>query len=67
MAKDYQINENDIDSVIRYLKIIDPNNATPEMAIAMLEDMYAVSHTLSHQLDPEALEKVYLNLKNKKT
>ena len=66
MAKDYEINEKDIDSVLHYLKLTDPSNATPEIAIAMLEDMHAVSHTLSHQLDPDTLEKVYNNLKKKK-
>ena len=32
----YDINEKDIDSVIRFLKINDPQNATPERAIAFL-------------------------------
>ncbi len=32
----YDINEKDIDGVIRFLKINDPKNATPERAIAFL-------------------------------
>lgn len=32
----YDINEKDIDGVIRFLKINDPENATPERAIAFL-------------------------------
>jgi len=66
MAKDYEINEKDIESVLNYLRLTDPVNATPEIAIAILEDMYAISHTLAHQLDPETLEKVYNDLKKKK-
>ena len=37
MSNGYQINEKDIDGVLNYLKIHDPENATPEMAIALLE------------------------------
>ncbi len=37
MSKDYEINEGDIDSVIRFLKIHNPENATPEKAIALLD------------------------------
>lgn len=62
MAEPYEINEKDIDSVIRFLKINDPENATPEMAIAILEHMQAAFHTMSHD-DPELLEKIYLDLK----
>ncbi len=32
----YDINEKDIDGVIRFLKINDPKNASPERAIAFL-------------------------------
>lgn len=62
MTKDYEINEKDIDSVIRYLKIYDPENATPEKAIAMLEDMQTFVHVMSHE-NPELLEKLDKNLK----
>lgn len=62
---DYQINEKDIDSVIGFLKITDPENATPEMAIEILEHLKASFHTMSHE-DPEALEKVYQDLKRQK-
>ena len=63
MAKDYEPNEEDIDSVIRYLKIHDPENATPEKAIAMLEDLQMFFHKISHD-NPELLEKLYKELKN---
>jgi len=65
MAKEYEINEKDIDSVIRWLKIHDPKNATPETAIEILEEMYAGVHLLAHE-DPELLEKIYKELKEKK-
>lgn len=43
MSNGYQINEKDIDSVLNYLKIHDPENATPEMALtdlSKLEEIY---------------------------
>ncbi len=64
MAKDYEINEKDIDSVIRYLKIHDPENATPEKAIAMLKDLQSFFHNMSHE-NPELIEKLYEELNDK--
>ena len=64
MAKDYELNEKDIDSVIRYLKIHDPQNATPEKAISMLEDLQTFFHKMSHD-NPELLEKLYKEMKIK--
>jgi len=66
MAKHYEMNEKDIDEVIRYLKTVDPENATPEMAIAFLEQMHASVHLMSHE-NPELLDKIYQDLKNKKS
>ncbi|HEV2403389.1 MAG TPA: hypothetical protein VGS08_04260 [Candidatus Saccharimonadales bacterium] len=65
MTKQYELNEKDIDSAIRYLKTIDPENATPEMAIAFLEQLQASVHMMSHA-NPELLEKIYQDLKEKK-
>ena len=65
MAKNYELNEKDIESTIRYLKSVDPKNATPEMAIAFLEELQAGVHTLAHA-KPELLEKIYRDLINKK-
>lgn len=65
MAKSYEINEKDIDSTIRYLKTIDPENATLEMAIAFLEELQAKVHLLAHE-NPELLEKIYKELIAKK-
>lgn len=68
MAKDYEINEKDIDKVIRFLKIYDPAHATPEMAIALLEHMQATFHTMAHE-NPELLQELYddFRKKNKKS
>ena len=65
MAKQYELNEKDIDSAINYLKSIDPDNATPEMAIAFLEELHASVHILSHE-NPELLDKIYQDVKKKK-
>ncbi|HEX8762869.1 MAG TPA: hypothetical protein VF733_03875 [Candidatus Saccharimonadales bacterium] len=61
----YELNEKDIDSTISYLKTIDPENATPEMAIAFLEELHARVHLLAHE-NPALLEQVYKELKEKK-
>jgi len=65
MAKHYEINEKDIDDIISYLKRVDPENATPEMAIAFLEEMHAGVHIMSHE-NPELLDKIYQELKKKR-
>jgi len=68
MAKGYEINEKDIDTVLGILKRNDPENATPEMAIAVLEELQKRVHELSHT-DPELLIEIYNDLqtaKNKK-
>ncbi len=58
MAKQYELNEKDIDSVIGWLKINDPENANPETAITILERMHARVHLLSHE-NPETLDQIY--------
>lgn len=65
MDKDYEINEQDIERTIRFLKTIDPENATPEMAISLLEDLQAGVHKLSHD-NPELLESLYKELSDDK-
>lgn len=56
-AVNYQVNEKDIDTVLKIMKKTNPN-ATPEMAIDFLENTAAGIHQLSHS-DPEKLEKIY--------
>lgn len=65
MSDGYELNEKDIDIVIRFLKIHDPEHATPEMAIALLEHMQATFHTMA-QDNPELLEELYEDFKKKR-
>ncbi|HSW97577.1 MAG TPA: hypothetical protein VLF89_07165 [Candidatus Saccharimonadales bacterium] len=57
----YEINERDIDGMVRFLKTTDPEHATPEMAIALLEHFQAKFHMLGHT-DPDKLYKMLINL-----
>ena len=61
----YKMTEKDIDQMISVLKTIDPNNATPEMAIEMLEHLHATVHVMKHE-NPEELEKIYEELMKEK-
>ena len=58
----YKINEKDIDGVLAFLKREHPENATPEMAIKILEHFKAKFHEMAHT-DPETLEKIFEDLK----
>jgi len=62
----YTITQKDIDGMLRFLKSTDPDNATPEMAIELLEHLNASIHTMSHE-DPEKLEALYEEFKASKT
>lgn len=46
--KKYSSNEKDIDTVLGILKRYDSENATFEMAIAILEELHANVHQLAH-------------------
>jgi len=61
----YQINEKDIDSVIKFLKITDPKNANPETAIALLEYFQATFHTMKHE-NLDELTEIYEEFKKYK-
>lgn len=65
MADHYEISEKDIDSVLKFLELTDPEHAMPEMAIEILETMQASVHELAHD-DPELLVKIYEQVKNNK-
>lgn len=65
MAKRYEITEKDIESVLNILKKVAPENATPEMAIAILEHIHANVHMLSHT-NPEVLLEILADLKEEK-
>lgn len=59
--QDWEINEKDIDGVLNYLRTNVNKDATPEMAIAILEHMQATYHQIGHD-DPDLLEKIYNEL-----
>ena len=65
MSNGYQLNEKDIEGTIRFLKTIDPEKATPEMAIALLEYFKGAFHELAHT-DPEKLEEILEDLKKQR-
>lgn len=56
MEESYEINEKDIESVIRWLKVNDPQNANREKAIAMLQDMKTGFHGMAHSNPDELLK-----------
>lgn len=62
MAKGYEINEKDIKGAINFLKQTDPEHATPEMAIELLEYLQKNAHTLAHT-DLNKLTEIYNELK----
>jgi hypothetical protein len=62
--KPYELNEADIDKTINYLKIVDPEHATPEDAIAFLEYYQSVFHELGHKLTDEEMQNLYEEFAN---
>jgi hypothetical protein len=66
MTKKYDLNEKDIDSAIRWLKIHDPEHSTPEDAIGLLETMMEMAHQLGHAIDEEAMMKAQKELQAKR-
>lgn len=48
MTEHYEINEKDIEVTLRYLKYHDPENATREVAITMLQDLKSGFHSMAH-------------------
>lgn len=57
--EEYQISEADIDKVIAYIKTIDPENATPENAIAFLEHYSKRFHEMGHVSSDGELKDLY--------
>ena len=54
--------EQDIKTVIRYLEKNDPQNATREKAISMLNNMESTAHILAHKIvDDEKKGKIKLD------
>ncbi len=65
MSEGYEITDEDIEKVVRYLKYHDPENATPEKAISMLEDLHSGFHGMAHK-NPELLLKLQKELNKDK-
>lgn len=64
MNEPYKPNEKDIESVIRWLKVNDPQNANRETAIALLKDLKAGFHSMAHN-NPDLLMKLKDELDSK--
>jgi len=63
---EYELSESDIDSVLKWLGIFDPANATPEEAIKFLVDSRVLIHEVAHN-HPEKLEDIYKEYRSKKS
>lgn len=61
MTKKYEINDKDIESVIQFLKINNPEDYTREKAISLLEDLQRGFHGMAHN-NPELLVKLQKEL-----
>jgi len=61
---DYELNEQDIDSTINWLKLTDPENANSETAIDFLIYLRTVVHQEWHE-NPEEMHKLYLKYRTK--
>ena len=57
MSKEYEITEQDIEGMVKYLQVFHPERATREDAIEILEYMKASYHRMA-LTDPDALEKL---------
>lgn len=61
--EEYQVNEADIDKVLQYLRLKNPD-ATPEDAISYLKQYAQLIHEAGHVLKDEDLRKLYDNFRN---
>jgi hypothetical protein len=59
----YHINDEDIVSVLQLLRIVNPENATPEIAEAILQRMYERTHVLEH-FNADAVETMLKDLED---
>jgi len=57
--EEYEMTDEDIDKVVRYLKTIDPDNATPENAIAFIEHFRIKLHMIMHELTDKQMLELY--------
>ena len=66
MSDKYEITDKDIEIALRYLKYNDPENATPEKAIALLTDLRQGYHSIAHT-NPALLEELQKELAKPRT
>jgi hypothetical protein len=66
MADFYDINDKDIDSMLNYLRIFEPENATPEYAAEFLKFL-KLGYRRTGQLDPDELSKLLKDFKKSKS
>jgi len=59
----YDLNEKDIDGVIRFLKTADAENATPETAINFLTYMKVNLRSSLAEISPDDLDNLYEQFK----
>jgi hypothetical protein len=64
LPDEYELSERDIDKMLNWLRIFDPENATPEQAIAFLTDARISIHKYAHD-KPEKLEELYKKFKER--
>lgn len=55
---DYQISEEDIDAVVRYMEIFHPEKANREYSLALLENIKSGLHQVARN-NPEDIEAMY--------
>ena len=61
MAKQYEITDKDIESALLYLKHNDPESATREKAVALLNDLQQSYHNIAHT-NPALLDELQKEL-----
>lgn len=63
---DYEITEQDIEGMLKYLSVFHPENANREFAVEMLEYLKASYHRLA-TTNPDMLDKLYEAFNKMKT
>ena len=63
LPDEFELSEQDIDKMLNWLRIFDPDNATPEQAIAFLVDTRVSIHQYAHD-NPEKIEELYKKFKS---
>jgi hypothetical protein len=62
---EYEANEKDLDSILNYLRIFDPENANPEQAVDFLVYLRTGAHVMAKGASDEELKNLYQKYKKK--